>query len=76
MMQQSTEWFNMERTLSDGAMYKEFLIRNDEDHARALHRVETLWDAPEGSPEADELELLGIVIDAYERRRWPVSAAG
>jgi HTH-type transcriptional regulator/antitoxin HigA len=49
-------------------------IRNDEDHAKALDLIERLWDAPEGSPEADKLDVLAILVDAYENVRWPIKA--
>lgn len=47
-------------------------ITNDEDHIRALKAVEELWDVPEGSIESQELDALATLIEAYERKRWPV----
>jgi len=47
-------------------------IRNDEDHKRALHEIETLWDAPEGTQEADKLEVLAILVEDYESRNFKV----
>lgn len=41
-------------------------IRTEADHARALARVDTLWSAPAGSPEADELNALAAAIEAWE----------
>lgn len=32
-------------------------IHNDADLERAFARMETLWNAEDGSPEADELEV-------------------
>jgi HTH-type transcriptional regulator/antitoxin HigA len=49
-------------------------IRNDQDHAAALLRIEQLWQAPEGSDEREELEVLAILVDAYEDSRWPTDA--
>jgi HTH-type transcriptional regulator / antitoxin HigA len=49
-------------------------IRTDEEHAAALRRIEELWDAPEGSAEADELEVLAILAERYEEEQWPVEA--
>jgi antitoxin component HigA of HigAB toxin-antitoxin module len=46
-------------------------IRNDDDHRAALHRIDALWNAPDDSPEADELDALATLVDAYERKRWP-----
>jgi HTH-type transcriptional regulator/antitoxin HigA len=41
-------------------------IRNDRDHARALRQIERLWGARRGSPEAQKLEILVTLLDAYE----------
>jgi HTH-type transcriptional regulator/antitoxin HigA len=49
-----------------------FPIRNDEDHARAVREIAHLWDAPDDSPEADYMDALATLVDAYERRQWPV----
>ena len=49
-------------------------IRNDADHAAALRRIEELWEAPEGSEESDELEVLAILASVYEDARWPIDA--
>ena len=50
-------------------------IRNDADHAAALRRIEELWEAPEGSEERDELEVLSILVSVYEDARWPIDAS-
>lgn len=50
-------------------------ITNDEEHAAALRAVEALWNAPEGSKERDELDAIATLIDAYERKHWPVADA-
>ena len=50
-------------------------IMNDEDHARALGEVEALWGAAEGSIEYAELDALATLIDAYERKRWPIEGS-
>jgi HTH-type transcriptional regulator/antitoxin HigA len=47
-------------------------IRTDADHAAALGRIEALWDAQPGTPEHDEIEVLGILVAAYEDERWPI----
>jgi HTH-type transcriptional regulator/antitoxin HigA len=48
-------------------------IHAEADHEAALARVEALWDAQPGTPEHDELEVLGILVAAYEESRWPIS---
>lgn len=47
-------------------------IRTDDDHRRALVRIEALWDAPEVSPEADEMEVRAILVEDYESRNFPM----
>lgn len=47
-------------------------IRNDEDHARALARIEELWGSPEGSPQSETLEVLVTLVDAYEAKHHAI----
>lgn len=57
---------------SETGGYKISPIRTDSDHAAALIEIERLWDAREGSPDADTLDVLATLVDAYEARRWPI----
>jgi len=41
-------------------------IRNDDDHRRAVALARTLWGATPGSPEGDRLDVLMVLLDAYE----------
>jgi len=47
-------------------------IRTESDHAAAINRIEALWDTPLGTPEHDELEVLSVLVSAYEDQRWPI----
>jgi HTH-type transcriptional regulator / antitoxin HigA len=47
-------------------------IKTEADYEQALHRVEELWDAPKGSPQGDELDILATLIDAYESNHYPI----
>lgn len=47
-------------------------IRSKREHQAALKAAEALWNAPEGSPEADRLEVLTLLIEAYEREHFPI----
>lgn len=47
-------------------------IRNNDDHKNALHEIETLWDAAAGTPEADRMEVLAILVEDYENRNFKV----
>lgn len=47
-------------------------IRTKQDHEAALARIGEILDALPGTPEFDELDVLGTLIDAYEKTRWPI----
>ncbi|MDA0672060.1 MAG: helix-turn-helix domain-containing protein [Bacteroidetes bacterium] len=49
-------------------------IHTQSDYQNALERAEKIFDAKTGTPEGDELEILGILIDEYERRQFPIEA--
>jgi HTH-type transcriptional regulator / antitoxin HigA len=47
-------------------------LRNDQEHTEALAEIERLWNAEPGTPEHDRLEVLALLVNAYEDRRWPI----
>jgi HTH-type transcriptional regulator / antitoxin HigA len=47
-------------------------IRNQHDHAEALREIERLWGARARTPEADKLEVLVTLVDAYESKHHPI----
>lgn len=47
-------------------------IKTKKDYQEALDRLETIFDARPGTPEGDELEVLGILIDKYEQEHFPI----
>ena len=50
-------------------------IRNDDDLRAAFARLEQIFHAPEGSPEADEMEVLVTLVQAYEDKHYPIGPA-
>jgi HTH-type transcriptional regulator/antitoxin HigA len=42
------------------------------DYRRALKEVETLMTAKRGSPEGERLDVLVTLIEAYERKHYPL----
>ena len=48
-------------------------IRTDDDHAATLRRIDELMDAEAGTPEADELDVLATLVEAYEDRHFPIA---
>ena len=51
------------------------LIRNDEALREAFGRFEFVYQAQEGTAEADEMEILVTLIEAYENKHFPISVA-
>jgi HTH-type transcriptional regulator/antitoxin HigA len=47
-------------------------IKNETDYSSAIARAKELWNAAEKTPESDELEILLDLIEAYERRNYPI----
>jgi HTH-type transcriptional regulator/antitoxin HigA len=50
-------------------------IRNDDDLRAAFVRLESIFQAPEGSAEADEMEVLVALVESYENKHYPVGPA-
>ncbi|MEI8030414.1 MAG: transcriptional regulator [Comamonadaceae bacterium] len=50
-------------------------IRNDDDLHAAFKRLELVYQAQDGTPEADEMEILVTLIEAYEHKHYPINAA-
>lgn len=48
-------------------------IRNDADYEAALARIELLFNAPAGTPESDELNLLATLVEVYEEQHYPIA---
>ena len=49
-------------------------IKTKEDYQMSLKRLEVLFDAPFGTAESDEADILGIMIDEYERKYYPIES--
>jgi len=50
-------------------------IRSDKDLRAALRRLDAVFQAEEGTPEADEMEILVTPIEAYENKHYPIGPA-
>lgn len=48
-------------------------IKTEQDYNQALERLEMIFDAVPGTKEGDELEILGILIDKYEKEVFPIA---
>jgi len=49
-------------------------LRNERDHEEALREIQRLWGAKEGTPEGDRLDVLATLVEAYERKHFPIDA--
>lgn len=49
-------------------------IKTEKDYQAALNRLEEIFDASEGTPESDELDVLGILVDEYEKEHYPIES--
>lgn len=47
-------------------------IKTEQDYQNAMERLEIIFDAKPGTPLGDELEILGVLIDNYERTHFPI----
>jgi HTH-type transcriptional regulator / antitoxin HigA len=48
-------------------------VKDERECELGLPRVEALWNAPEGSVENDELDVLVTRIEAYEDEHYPTN---
>jgi HTH-type transcriptional regulator/antitoxin HigA len=49
-------------------------IRTRADHRAALREIEGLMSARIGTPEGDRLEVLATLVEAWERKHFPMDA--
>ncbi len=47
-------------------------IRSKADHEAALKEIENLADSQPGTPEADRMEVLVTLVEAYEAQHFPI----
>lgn len=49
-------------------------LKTESDYRAALKRMEQIFDAAIGSVESDEADILGLMIDEYEKKHYPIDA--
>ncbi len=47
-------------------------IKTETDYRATLQQIEGLMSAETGSPEGDRLDVLVTLVEAYERRHYPI----
>ncbi len=49
-------------------------IKSEADYREALKRLESIFDSAIGTPESDEADVLGLLIDEYEKKHYAIEA--
>ncbi|ERM81119.1 transcriptional regulator [Rhodonellum psychrophilum GCM71 = DSM 17998] len=49
-------------------------IKTEDDYQAALMRLEKIFDAPVGTVESDEADILALMVDDYEKKKYPIEA--
>ncbi|MGA7762522.1 MAG: hypothetical protein WCA59_12305 [Candidatus Binataceae bacterium] len=50
--------------------------RTKVDYERALQEIESMWGAKEGTPQGNQLDVLATLVEAYERKHFPIDPPG
>lgn len=50
------------------------LIKTEYDYYKALKRLDEIFDAKIGTSESDEADILGLLVDEYEKKHYPIDA--
>lgn len=48
------------------------LIKTEADYRKALERLNEIFDAKIGTLESDEADILGLLIDEYEKKNYAI----
>jgi len=51
------------------------VIKTDEEYENTTSRIEQIMGAEPNTPEGDELELLSVLIEKYEKEKYPLPEA-
>jgi len=49
-------------------------IKSEIDYEKALDRLNEIFDAPIGTADSDEADILGLMVDDYEKKHYPIEA--
>jgi len=50
------------------------VIKTEEEYIKALKRLEVVFDSQVDTPEGDEADILGLLIEKYEDEYYPIEA--
>ena len=49
-------------------------IKTEEDYNMSLKRLEVIFDAPVGTNDSDEADILALMIDEYEKKHYLIES--
>ena len=49
-------------------------IKTETDYRKALERLDEIFDSKIGTIESDEADILALLIDEYEKKKYPIKA--
>lgn len=49
-------------------------IHSEAEYQAALVQIEASWDAADGSEAAEQLEVLSMLVEVYEKQHFPIEA--
>lgn len=47
-------------------------IKSEGEYSRALDRLNEIFHAPSGTEKSDEADILVLLVDDYENKRFPI----
>jgi HTH-type transcriptional regulator/antitoxin HigA len=47
-------------------------VRTETDYDAALARIDEIWNSAPGTSESDELDVLSVLVEDYERKHHPI----
>jgi HTH-type transcriptional regulator / antitoxin HigA len=50
------------------------LIKTEADYQLSLKRLEVIFDSKVGTIESDEADILGLMVDEYEKKHYPIES--
>lgn len=50
------------------------LIKTEEEYQSVLNRLDVIFNAPIGTSESDEADVLALLVDEYEKQHYPIEA--
>ncbi len=50
-----------------------YRVKTEQDYDKALQEIEKLWGSPEGTKNGEKLDILLVLVEAYEAKHYPIA---